>query len=749
MNETTRTPARNGEDGDALLSREWLVTNGLGGYASGTVGGAVTRRYHGVLVAALPAPLGRTVMLNHLWEELRLPGGRTVLLGGHESADRLELHGAPHLVDFRLEMGLPVWRFDVDGFVIEKRIVMPHFLNSVHVTYALLEGDAPLRLRLRPSCHFRSYEDAVDEGAPGPYELHVAADRFSIHAPGSGVPPLRLAQRGGERPAFVTEPRHLTEVHYRVEQMRGYAARGQLWSPGYFRAELTRDSAVSLMASTEEWSSILAFDIDEARQVELQRRQRLLSMAPQDAQEGIAAELVLAADQFIIRPAGRVAEAARAHAAGRELRTVIAGYHWFTDWGRDTMIALEGLTLATGRHREATDILRTFARYVRDGLIPNMFPDQSTDGLYHTADATLWFFHAVARYLRATGDLATVRELVPVFREIVERHRAGTRFGIAVDPADGLLRQGADGYQLTWMDAKVDGWVVTPRRGKAVEINALWYNALRSLADWHELLDEGDEAHELRAEAERVHASFNRRFWSDELGHLYDVVDGEDGDDGACRPNQVFAMSLDHPVLERRHWNAVLETVRSRLLTPVGLRSLAPDHPDYRPTYTGDLRSRDAAYHQGTVWAWLIGPFVDAWLRCHPDDRDGARSMLHGLAAHLDEFGVGSVAEIFDAEEPYAARGCIAQAWSVAELLRCWLATEPAADPPRPSAQRQRQQRGPVHGVAAVAHDPVEVRPGDAAGGADAADDLAGLHGVAHATSLPLRCRYAVTRPAP
>jgi predicted glycogen debranching enzyme len=678
-NDTTRSPEWNGSDGESLLTREWLVTNGLGGYSSGTVGGVVTRRYHGLLVAALPAPLGRTVMLNHLREEVRLPGGRSVLLSGHESAERLELDGAPHLVDFRLELGLPVWKYAVDGYTIEKRVMMPHFQNAVHLCYTLLEGDEPLRLRLRPSCHFRSYEDAVDEGARLPYDLHVAGDLYALHATGTGLPPLRLAQRGGLRPAFVAEPRHLTEVQYRLERARGFPAAGQLWSPGYFRAELSRGAPVSLVASTEEWSSALAFGQDEARQVELERRRRLISLAPPAARSGVAAELVLAADQFIIRPAGRVAEAARAHAAGRELRTVIAGYHWFTDWGRDTMIALEGLALATGRHHEASDILRTFARYTRDGLIPNMFPDQSTDGLYHTADATLWFFHAAARYLRATRDEQTIVELIPVFREIVDRHLEGTRFGIGVDPDDGLLRQGEEGYQLTWMDAKVDGWVVTPRRGKAVEINALWYNALRTLGRWYERVGEPQEARTVADEAGRVYESFNRRFWSDELGHLFDVVDGEDGNDAACRPNQVFAISLDHPVLDRRHWSAVVDTVHRRLLTPVGLRSLAPDHPDYQATYTGDLRSRDAAYHQGTVWGWLIGPFVDAWLKCHPDDRAGGRAMLQGLVEHLDEFGVGSVAEIFDAEAPYAPRGCIAQAWSVAELLRCWLATEPAA----------------------------------------------------------------------
>jgi predicted glycogen debranching enzyme len=659
---------------EPLLTREWLVTNGLGGYASGTVGGAVTRRYHGILVAALPAPLGRTVMLNHLWEEVRLPDGSVIILGGTERVRGVELPGANALESFYLDMGLPVWRYEMRGFVIEKRIVMPHFHNTAYVTYELLQGDAPVRLRLRPSVQFRSYEDAVSV-PPQSYSIEVAADRYEVHVANASLPPLRLLLRGGERRAFVLASFQDEQVTYRVEEARGYDAVGHLWSPGYLRAELTPAAPVTLVASTEEWSAILAMDAADVRSIELERRRRMIALAPPAAREGVAAELVLAADQFITRPAGRVAEEARALAAGRELRTVIAGYHWFTDWGRDTMISLEGLTLCTGRHREAGFILRAFAQYVRDGLIPNMFPDRSTQGLYHTADATLWFFHAAEAYLRHTRDRQLIDDLLPVFDDIVRRHIEGTRFGIGVDAADGLLRQGAEGYQLTWMDAKVDGWVVTPRRGKAVEINALWYNALRLLEGWKRSAGDVAGADALAQRAQQAYDSFNRRFWYDGGGYLYDVIDGETRTDDACRPNQVFAISLDHPVLAPERWSAVLDVVRARLLTPVGLRSLAPGHPDYKPRYFGDLRTRDAAYHQGTVWGWLIGPFVDAWLRCHPSDRTGARAVLQGLIAHLDEFGVGTLAEIFDAEEPYAPRGCIAQAWSVAEVLRCWTIT--------------------------------------------------------------------------
>jgi predicted glycogen debranching enzyme len=340
------------------------------------------------------------------------------------------------------------------------------------------------------------------------------------------------------------------------------------------------------------------------------------------------------------------------------------------------MISLEGLTLTTGRHLEAGYILRTFAQYVRDGLIPNFFPERGEQPLYHTADATLWFFHALDRYVELVGDAATLERLLPTLVEIIERHLTGTHFGIGIDPKDGLLRQGAAGYQLTWMDAKVGDWIVTPRRGKAVEINALWYNALRLLEGW--LIATGDEAtgRVVRKHAELARASFNERFWYPEGGYLYDVVDGESGDDPACRPNQVLAIALRHAVLDPDRWTAVLDTVRARLLTPVGLRSLAPGHPDYKPRYDGDLRARDAAYHQGTVWAWLIGPFVDAWLRTHPHDRETARRTLDALPAHLSEACIGSISELFDADDPFTPRGCVAQAWSVAEVLRAWVKTE-------------------------------------------------------------------------
>jgi predicted glycogen debranching enzyme len=478
---------------------------------------------------------------------------------------------------------------------------------------------------------------------------------------------------------FVIERRKLELIRYPLEEERGYQAIGDLWTPGSFHVPCSVNNEITLVASTESWEVIKALHPPEAWNAERERRARLIASAHPAARSGIAAELVLAADQFIATPAGRLVDTTRAYTTGDEIRTVIAGYHWFTDWGRDTMISLEGLTLVTHRFLEAGWILRHFANSIRQGLIPNLFPEGSREALYHTADATLWFFHAIDRYVQATGDRWTLRLLLPKLIDIVEHHIRGTLFGIAVDSKDGLLRQGQKDYQLTWMDAKVGDWVVTPRRGKAVEINALWYNALRLLQQWLSEENEQQRAVRLKASADRVRESFNQRFWCASQGHLYDVIDRENGDDEACRPNQIIAISLPYPVLDSSKWKPVLDTVCRRLLTPVGLRSLAPDHPDYRSKYYGDLRARDAAYHQGTVWAWLIGPLIDAWLKVYPDDLAGAHALLQGFTSHLNQACIGSISEIFDADPPFTPRGCISQAWSVAEILRCWVKTAPAS----------------------------------------------------------------------
>src|SRR5213596_3393108 len=663
---------------ELLLTREWLVTNGLGGYASGTVSGAVTRRYHGLLIAALPGPLGRIVMWSHVSEFLRFSNDDVVSLGAEERAGgQLDLKSADYLTEFRLEDGLPVWTYHVREVVVEKRVLLPHLQNTVHVSYQVISKGKPPRLELRPAFHFRHHEAPVDSDLAAPYKLTAVDGRYEIAAARRKLPPLRMQLHGREA-AFTIAPCKIPQVVYRIEQQRGYSYEGELWSPGFFRVDLTERSTATLIGSTEPWDIVDVLEPEDVLAAERERRARLLHDAVPKARQDFPAELVFAADQFVITPAGRFEEAARAHAAGDEVRTVIAGYHWFTDWGRDTMISLEGLTLITGRLLEAGYILRTFAHYVRDGLIPNMFPDGAKEGRYNTADATLWFFHALGRYLERTADHTTLQLLLPILVDIAEHHLRGTRFNIHADPSDGLLVQGEEGYQLTWMDAKMGDWVVTPRRGKAVEINALWYNALRLLAKW--LREHGDDASAQTYDehAERACDSFNERFWFADGGYLFDVVDcnGQSGTtDSSCRPNQLFAISLEHPVLEHSRWSSVVEVVTEKLVTSVGLRSLSPDHPDYKPIYSGDLRSRDGAYHQGTVWAWLIGPFVDAWLKVHRDKNTEARKFLGTFPQHLNDNGIGSISEVFDARDPHFAGGCIAQAWSVAEVLRSWIKT--------------------------------------------------------------------------
>ena len=669
------------EQPDELVDREFLVTNGRGGYASGSLAGVPTRRFHGLLIAALPTPIGRAMMLNHLFETLVLPGGQRVQLGGYER-DKvpIEVYAAPVLREFALDHGLPVWRFEIgegdQRLVLEKRVLLVHMQNTTKVAFRVLEGKGSLQLELRPSVCFRPHEGPVAGPKPSDYSLNADNGRYEIKGP-DPYPSMRM-HLDGENPSFTIDGHEVHDLVYRVEKARGYDYQGTLWSPGFFRAVISTEHDVVLTASTESWEAIEALVPETAARAETVRRHRLTTQADPRSATDMGRELTFAADQFIITPKSRIEDESRAHAAGDEVRTVIAGYHWFTDWGRDTMISLEGLTITTGRHQEAGYILRTFGQYVRDGLIPNMFPEGKSAGLYHTADATLWFFHAIDRYLQATGDRLTLQILLPQLKEIFDKHMQGTHFGIGVDPKDGLLKQGQEGYQLTWMDAKVGDWVVTPRRGKAVEINALFYNACRLLAGW--LTEEGEPARAKTVSdaADRVQKSFNERFWYAEGNYLYDVLDGPDGkNDPALRPNQVFAISLPNPVLDRARWKPVLDIVERELVTPVGLRSLARNHPDYKPRYDGDLRSRDAAYHQGTVWSWLIGPFIDAWLELNPGRLEEASRFLAGFGPHLSEAGVGSISEVFDAEAPFTPRGCMAQAWGVAEVLRCLVKTRP------------------------------------------------------------------------
>jgi predicted glycogen debranching enzyme len=651
-----------------LRRREWLLTNGLGGYASGTIAGIPTRKYHGLFVPNLGAPKGRHIMISRCDEWIVTPKGELHLGGAEFENERLVGESHRYLKDFRLDHRIAVWTFEFDDAVLEKSVVMVHNQNTVCVQYRLLSGQN-LSLRVRPFVSFRRHDETPTSTTGDEFTLEVRSGRHEIrHAHSPLV--LRVALQPGPT-TFMTDRAEEDQFVYRVERDRGDPAFDSAFSPGYFAAHVAADRPVVFVASTHPWER-MEFDATAVFDAERRRLSGLLALAPHMADDPVAEQLAMAADQFVVLPGSRLEENVMAQAEGSELRSIYAGYHWFGDWGRDTMISLEGLTLSTGRFREAGAILRTFSHYVRDGLLPNLFPEGEREALYHTADATLWYFHAISRYVEVTGDRSILLQLFPVLTSVIEHHLRGTRFGIRADPADGLLAAGAEGYQLTWMDAKVDGWVVTPRRGKPVEIQALWYNALRLMAAWAEQL--GADHRSYDAQAKRARETFNERFWNPSTSCLYDVIDGPDGDDASIRPNQVFAISLPHPILYERRWEPVLETVRNRLVTAYGLRTLSAEHPDYKAHYRGDLRSRDAAYHQGTVWPWLIGHYIDASLRVRPD-RAGARQLLRAFPEHLCEAGVGSISEIFDAEDPYSPGGCIAQAWSVAEVLRAWLRT--------------------------------------------------------------------------
>jgi predicted glycogen debranching enzyme len=663
-------PWNTAEDPKALIEREWLVTNGLGGYASGTLLGVATRRYHGAFVPNLPAPRGRTMMMPRLDEVFNVRGKRVTLAGAEYADGRLESEGHLYLKEFRLDWQVPCWTFEIDGRRIEKKIIMPYGQNTVYIQYKLLEGKTT-RIELRPFLSCRMHEGPLGHASKWPFTLTATRGHYEI-LPFDGAPVIRM----GLRPKtghFVCKETVSENVLYRVEKERGQDHVENLYSPGYFSATLEAGECFAFAASTESWD-VLEIDPSSIFEAEKRRREKLLSLAPKNAQEGAAAQLVLAADQFIVLPWTRAEESALMRSSGEQVRTVIAGYHWFTDWGRDTMISLEGLTLCTGRFYEAKAILQTFSHYVKDGLLPNLFPEGQRTALYHTADATFWYFHAIDRYYQHTGDKETLEQLFPVLKSIVDHHIRGTHFGIFMDPRDGLIRAAAEGFQLTWMDAKVDEWVVTPRRGKPVEIQALWYNALKLMATWSR--DLGHSGEEYRALAKRVFDSFNSRFWYEPGKHLYDVIDSDKGgSDPALRPNQIFTMSLRYSVLDRSYWKPVIDVVTQKLLTPFGLRTLDPAHKEYQARYEGDRWERDAAYHQGMVWAWLIGPYLNAYVRVYRDKKQGL-AMLDSFRGHLKDAGAGSISEIFDGDPPYTPRGCIAQAWSVAEVLRSLLALQ-------------------------------------------------------------------------
>jgi predicted glycogen debranching enzyme len=646
-------------DLEPALRREWLVTNGLGGYASGTLTGINTRRYHGLLVAALQPPVARTVLVSSLQETV-VYDGRSYSLSTHEYANgTIDPQGYRYLSEFRLEGLLPVWVFELGDALLERRVCMRYGANTTYVVYRLSRGSRPVTLTLTPLVTYRDFHSL----RPGQgWQLRPEAVPHGMRImPGANTAPFWLLANAGSVSSNGT---WWWNFAYREEAVRGQDDRDDLFAPGDFTCELAPGESCTLALTTDSDAEL---DGEGALAAASQRQRDLLQLAEAGSESPLARQMVLAADQFLV--ARQVPSPATSAAPGR---TVIAGYHWFNDWGRDTMIALPGLTLATGRSEEATNILRTFARYVVDGLLPNNFPDSAgaVPG-YNTADATLWYVVAIYRYVEATGDTSLVDELLPTLCDIVDWHLRGTRYNIRVDAADGLLHAGEPGMQLTWMDAKVDDWVVTPRIGKPVEINALWYNVLRILEGFVSERGDIDAAARYGGLAEQARDSFHTRFLSAAHSWLADVVDGPDGDDWACRPNQIFALALPFPLIEGAEAATMLDAVASSLYTTYGLRSLAPDDPAYKGTYSGDRIARDGAYHQGTAWAWLLGPYVEAHYRVH-HDAAAALALLAPFEHHLTDAGLGSISEIFDGDPPHTPRGCIAQAWSVAEILRVW-----------------------------------------------------------------------------
>ncbi len=638
------------QDLSAGSGREWLETNGLGGYASSTITGLNTRRYHGLLVAATQPPAGRMVLLSKL-EETVVVEGRRYDLSTNRYPGVIYPEGYKHLSRFRLDP-FPTFVYEAGGIEIEKRLFLVHGSNTVVLEYDFcgVDGKAPpCVLEVRPLIAFRDFHamahwnEVLDRG------FSMEGGRVALR-PYQGVPTLRVAFGDAE---IEKTGDWYYNFEYEAEFERGFDEREDLFNPLLARYVITPGKVVSIIASLEENELCAASTL---RLKELERRRALVSAAPVACT--LVPELIAAADQFIVRRG--------------DLETVIAGYPWFGDWGRDTMIALPGLTLTTGRVDVAKDILRTFARHVDQGMLPNRFPDDGSAPEYNTVDAVLWLFEAVRAYVSATDDWAFAKEhLYSVLEDVIAWHQRGTRFGIKVDD-DGLVRAGELGSQLTWMDAKIGDFVVTPRHGKPVEIQALWYNALRIMEQFSRKTGAVKKAKTYASMAARAAARFNEVFWNGDGGYLYDVIGG-DRRDASIRPNQILAVSLGYSMLDADRARTVVDVVERELFTPLGLRSLATGDSSYQGRYAGDATTRDKAYHQGTIWPWLLGPFFTAWLKVRGEDsasRATVKLWLSHFEQHLREAGLGQVSEILDGDPPFRPRGCIAQAWSVAELLR-------------------------------------------------------------------------------
>ena len=642
-------------------SREWLITNGIGGYGAGTISGLLTRRYHGLLIAALKPPTQRTLMLTKLNETVAYNNSDYDLYSDRFGDETIFPHGYKHIEQFFLDGTTPVWEYKVADAILEKRIWMQQQENTTYIQYTFKEGSQPLKLSLNALVNYRDHHgdthaddwqmqiDSVDRG------IKIKASRDAIA--------FYLLAVSDSSNVVNWTPNH---VWYRnfllaIEKYRGLTCCEDHLLAGGCSVTLNPGESITIIASTKENPNL---DIKSAWQQHHAYEQELLTQAQttiskQSRPEWIE-QLTLAANQFIVDRS----------TAAEEGKTIIAGYPWFTDWGRDTMISLPGLTLTIGRADVAGSILRTFAKYVDRGMLPNVFPDGGETPEYNTVDATLWYFEAIYSYYIETKDKDLIDDLFPILSRIVANYRQGTRYNIHQD-ADGLIYAGETGVQLTWMDAKVDDWVVTPRIGKPVEINALWYNALIIMERLAQITGQPQEYTELAAS---VRQGF-QRFWSDRLGYCYDVLDTKDGNDPSLRPNQIFAVSLPAidapPLLNRQQQKSVVDRVAKELLTPYGLRSLSPQDSNYQGIYGGDRHQRDGQYHQGTTWGWLIGHFIQAHLKVYQQPQTTI-TFLNPMAEHLSTGCVGNISEIFDGDPPFIPRGCFAQAWSVAEVLRSW-----------------------------------------------------------------------------
>ena len=666
-------------DFDGSMAREWLETNGLGGFSSSTIIGLNTRRYHGLLTAATKPPVGRIVMLSKL-EEVLIVDGRRYELSANQYPGVVHPQGFQFQTGFRLDP-FPVFTYELEGLRVEKSVFMVQEENTTVVYYEVTMSDklqlvdVPLaespkqssdkpnfighksgdsfksiKLEIRPLIAFRDYHATTHENGALNSAMNVETGATTV-TPYNDLPSLHFAHDAGE---IDSNGAWYRNFQYAVERERGLDYQEDLFNPFAITFDLTSSRRARIIASTERHDIRRA---DEFREAEINRRKDMVQTKINNSELVLA--LTAAADQYIV--------------ARERCKTVIAGYHWFSDWGRDTMIALPGLLLAMDRAGVAKSVLVEFARHVDRGMLPNRFPDAGETPEYNTVDATLWFFEAVRALLQYTGDYEFVRQnLYSVLADIIAWHVKGTRYNIHVDE-DGLLYSGEPGAQLTWMDAKVGDWVVTPRQGKPVEIQALWYNALRVMEQLAGQFNDATAKDNYAAMADRARASFNQLFWNEDAGCLYDVVN-EDVRDGRLRPNQVLAISLSNSMIPQDRAESILRVVKRELLTPRGLRTLAPTDPHYIGRYEGDPRSRDGSYHQGTVWPWLMGPYITACVKIFGESgRQAAANWLEKFGEHLSEACLGQVSEIFDADAPHTSRGCVAQAWSVAELLRAAL----------------------------------------------------------------------------